>query len=553
MARDVEFDTVAHDKTGPGLDSTASRFKRTSDRIRKEQDKANLEFGKSLIGALGKVAPKMASTLADSIGKAGPYAVPVLAGAIAAGSPLIGAAVSGAILGGVGAGVAGIGVAIASQDARVQNAADQLWTKFENRAIAGAGKFVQPTLAGLARIDAAADSVDIEGMFADAARFVEPLSRAAASLVEDIGGAVTVLVDNAGPAVMALADGITLIGKELGEGLESLADDGDTAAAALTLLFNIIGSSIDQVFLVVNALTELYGIARKIGATTALETFFKLTGTSAEQADGSVRALGGGTFGTAEVMRTAAGDAETYAQSLERTEKEAEDSRQAHSNLFGAVTSVGEAMDRAKESVRENGRTLSANTEKGRANRTALSNLAGALRQQYDATVAVNGVGVRSAQVAETNRRRFVQLAGQMGVSSTKANQLARSIGLVPTKREARIIAQTEEAERKLRRARELLAQLQSKTITVTTIINERRRSKVENQLGRNGRDFATDAGGSWQAAAPGSTVRTDGPAPVDVTSTVLVDLDGRPFRDYTDRAVDNGVARSRWRSRGKR
>lgn len=547
MARDVEFDAIAHDKTGPGLSSAERRFKQTSDRIRREQEKAGADMSSGMLRAVAAVSPRLAGQLASTFSGAGASAGPLIAGGIAAAAPLIGASISGAILGGVGAGVAGIGVAIAAQDARVQAAADRMWSKFENRALAAAGSFVDPTIRGIDRIDSALASLDLEGMFRQGAGYVDDFADAIGDAVTDLGNGIEDAMGGSGPAVREITNLIRDLGREVGEGLSLLADNGESAAAALDLLFGLISNGVALTFQLVNVLTELYEIGQAIGADTGLRLFLKLTGQDVKLLGEETTRTGSGVFGLNSVMRAGAADAESYAEYLDRVAKEQRDATTAARDLFGATTSVGEAMARAKESARENGRTLDANTEKGRNNRQALEQLAGALGRQYDATVAVNGVGIKSANVAETNRQRFVAMARQMGLSTTQANRLARQLGLVPTKREIEIRAQTAAAEARLKRARELMAQLQSKTISVNVIVNERRIRKVQNQLERAGRDFAGD--GTWGAAAAPGGGRTQPPTEVTAVLENTIYLDGAPVRAYTDRAVAAAGRRNRWRT----
>ncbi len=550
MARDVEFDTVAHDKTAPGLSSTERRFRETQRRIQREQQKSNQEFTKGFLGAVQAVSPRLATQLSGVFQAAGTAAGPVLAGGVAAAAPLIGASISGAIIGGVGIGVAGIGVAIASQDVRVQAAADQLWSKFERRALKAAGVFVQPAIAGLGRLDKAADSIDLDRIFRDASRYVAPLVEGVSHFIESVGDGVEKLNAVAGPAVEIIANGIGLLGDEIERMFDSLSDNGIDAAVALKQVFDIAALAIRGVGMAINGLTEAYGFLVKLGLFgreaaveyARLEANAKLAAGATQEVAGATGALGG-------ILQTTEQSTESYADALKKSEENARNAAQANRDLFGATTSVGEAMDNARSAASRNGRTLDANTEKGRANRQALDQLAGALSRQYDATVAVNGVGQRSAQVAETNRRRFVQLAGQMGVSSGAANRLARSIGLVPTKREARIIAETKQAEARVKEVRSLLAQVRSKTVSVTVLVNESRRKKVENQLGRSGRDFADT--GTWAgAAADGDRARTDAPSEISVESAVTVNLDGRPFRQMTARQINAHAKHQRWRDK---
>jgi hypothetical protein len=247
-------------------------------------------------------------------------------------------------------------------------------------------------------------------------------------------------------------------------------------------------------------------------------------------------------------MHTAAGETRDYATMLADAEREASDLLNAQRSLYSSTTTVAQAMADAGKAIAENGRTLSLNSEKGRENRRALDSVAGAMKAQYDATVAVNGVGVTSARVAQTNADKFVALAGKAGLSAGKARELARELGLIPSKRETKIIAETKAAEAAAKRVRDMLAQIKNRTVSVNVIFNEQRRSKVANQLGSGAGNFAGATG--FQGAATGGGGRTQAPTPVNVESLVTVQLDGRPFATATAVAVRSERRSAQWRSK---
>ncbi|GAA1679676.1 hypothetical protein GCM10009745_24490 [Kribbella yunnanensis] len=102
--------------------------------------------------------------------------------------------------------------------------------------------------------------------------------------------------------------------------------------------------------------------------------------------------------------------------------------------LSGSHIAVQAAIDDATASLKENGRTLDIGTEKGRANRTALNELAGSANRQTDAMLKAGESNRKAGQAALGARASFVKIAMQMGLSKKEADALAKSlIDLPPT------------------------------------------------------------------------------------------------------------------------
>jgi hypothetical protein len=537
MARDVEFNVTASDKTDAALAKAEANFRRSQEKIKRESEKAgkdqDAEIGKRL-GRFAKlveaVSPKLAASLAKSLASAadvaGPLLVVGLAAAVAIGAPLIGATVSAAIIGAAGLGGVVGGLLLAAKDARVKTAADEMGKRLNERLTLAGESFVQPAIDGIHTIEKAIDSIDLEQILGDSAKFVGPLAQSIATAVTDIGNGLEDLVHNAGPEIDAIANGIVTIGKAVGDGLESLSDNGDDAAEALKLLFLIIGSGVDSVFLCVNALTELFGIIEKTGG---LGVF----GILADQQDGaskSARELGEAATDTAKALVGIGTSSTGAANGLQSLSEHLADVTGTARSLFGATTSVGEAIDRVTEAAKKNGKTLDAGTEKGRANREALSNLATALQAQYDATVAVNGLGPVSDKVASDNRASFIRLATSLGASKKEAEELANKILGIPTKHDTKIHADPEPAVTAARRAAAAINDIPlSKTVNIT--VHYRGDGSNQNSPsigGGGGRQFA--ASDYWLARDDnGGSSRTGGPVQVsnNLSVSVTPDLSG--------------------------
>lgn len=89
------------------------------------------------------------------------------------------------------------------------------------------------------------------------------------------------------------------------------------------------------------------------------------------------------------------------------------------------------AVEDATKSIKENGKTLDVNSEKGRRNRASLKNLAEANRD-YIRKLEQNGASTRKVDRATDNARAtFIKTARSMGASERQAKDLANKFGLL--------------------------------------------------------------------------------------------------------------------------
>lgn len=580
MARDVEFDVTADDKTGTALASAERHFADSQKRIdkinkdhsvkrQKDLDESAAKIGRSLESVFGKAAPKLAQSLAQSLATAGP-AIGVAALAVA---PAIGAVISAGVIGAAGAGGIIGGVLLASRDPRVQAAGKQLGTTLLGQLEQDAGPFIEPVLKAIDTIENRFQQMNgrISSIFSHSSGFLDPLVNGALDGVEGILRGVDALVRRSGPVMESFGRAFRTIGDSIGNAFETISGGSEDAATALDYTANAIGALIEVTGYLIRGLTELYGVliyipSKLIGVSDALS---RLTGIGRQYnvetehtADSSVRA----TDATAGLVNKVNGLYYTYdltGEAMDRTNQYLADSEKAmgdatraagdlitaNHTLYDSETNLGAAVAAATKARKENGRTLDANTEKGRANRTALSAVASAAQAEYDAFVRVNGVGPKSAAVAETLRGKFIALATKLGASKTEANNLASSILNIPSKKNVKIEAKSNAATIS-RETKDALNSIHSKTVSVTVNVNASRLASVERRLNAlGGSNFA--AGGTWAALDGNSGVaRTGGPSEVNVNNAVSVSLDGVPFYAITVQAARERSERDAWRQK---
>lgn len=404
----------------------------------------------------------------------GPLGIGV-AGAAVAAAPLLASVVAGAVIGEAGIGGVVGGLTLAAKDQRVKAAADVMGDRLEQRLFKAGGAFIDPALLGLQEIERAIDGIDIEGIFASSSKFVQPLTAGVTSAITDIGGALEKLVENAGPVIGVISDGIALIGKEAGEGLASLSDNSAEGAAALTTLFEVVGSGISNVLMLVNVLTELYGIGQKIGADFALQTVLKLTGAEMDKTSSSAQDAAGSTGGLSDKMIEAAKSAEDLKKEQELLKgvqtalKGTQDNLQASLNALGGATSLqgqraaalSTAMDNLygasirntdaneayqaswdalSDSVKTNKGTLDIHSAAGRANRDVLQGLLTANNDLYLANINA-GVSIDSARKKHEDRTAAVkEEARKLGLDKDETQKLIATYGKIPPKKTTDLI-----------------------------------------------------------------------------------------------------------------
>ncbi len=443
-------------------------------RVKAEKGLSDLAKFRKRLGDVGtEAAPEVSTKLMARLGPllaslpvSGPLGAALVGAAVSA-APLLGAAVAGGILGGVGVGGVVGGLVLASKDTRVTSAMDGLKAQLQRRLQIAAGPFVAPMLAGVKDVQAAINTIDIESIFRNSARYVAPLTNGITSAVESIGNAIEGLVENAGASVNVIGRSIAMVGETLGAGLSSLTDNSAEAADALATLMGIVNMTVGSTFMLVNVLTELYGISKAIGGDFVLQTLLKVTGSAMDDTADSADKAGKSTqdLGIKMEQATAKAEAQKVAQdNLTSAQKGLSDAQTAYKatldalapsagratqlmeglktasdNLFGAAIAGVEAneayqasWDELSESVNTNKGSLDIHTKAGRANRDSLQELLTASNNMYFANIA-QGQSTDSARRKHEARTASVEKeARKLGLNREETQKLINTYGRIP-------------------------------------------------------------------------------------------------------------------------
>jgi len=512
LARDRASD--AFKKVARSVDDVNSSMSRVAKISERTGNQTGLGFARGLkkwITGSGADLGKQGGTVFGS-GFLGALKTPILGPAIAATvatavatvMPAVGAIAGTGLVAGFGAGIGALGIVFAAKSEAVK----KVWSKtlkdmaadmqvlsrpFESTLISMANVAKRTFARFKPELDSAFKLLaptftefgdQVGRAFERLAPVIRPVSLAFAEVVKTLGPATQDAVGKVSQGLQGLAESVQRSPNALADVTRGIGDLSKNLLDGIATLNNIngaferftggvslvdgvmkgLGFAIDAVlgpFRTLEAVMEKVGLkTREFGASaeiSAKTAQLWIKGLS----EAEIAALGVGT--SAEV---AAPKVESLTTRFER-QKSATDSlitslfrlQNLALGLSGAQISFQAAIDAATASVKENGRTLDINTAKGRANKTALNNIAQAANQQTQAMIeSGKGIGA-AAKSAEGSRANFVRLARQMGLTKPQAEAMARQMIAIPNvSRTAKLTANKKDLEAKLAAAQRELA-----------------------------------------------------------------------------------------------
>jgi hypothetical protein len=465
--------------TARGVRDLAREISRTADAAERAKltEKLKVERGKqrdltdlrNLIdadeaarGFSTEFATKVGPLIARAPISVGPIGAAIALPIAAEVATVLGAAVAAGITGGAGIGGVIGGVTIAAKHSAVKAAAEGLGNEFENRLQSAAVSFVPATLSGISVIRNKLAEVegDLESIFSNSARFVVPLAEGAGTGIQEIVAGARELVEVAGPAVDAISEGLAELGSAGRDGLESLTDNSESGARALTLVFEVVETGVRMVFGLINAFAELYEVMEF--GNGLFEWFSRANdegGSRAEEFEGSLAGLMDGFRETSTEAEDAARAVQQYAEALDL--------------IVDQNLSAAEANLRYRDSLKEARDAVDDKRKVSRAEEEQLLSLA---RSSNTLTDSLEAQGASTKDLAARNREArsdFVATAMQMGYTREQARELAAQYLKVPRKVSTTVTAETEQAAANLRAIVALSAQIKSKRVVITTVNNQ--------------------------------------------------------------------------------
>jgi methyl-accepting chemotaxis protein len=467
---------------------------------RTQKDLRDLNKNKGLLGALipkpaevipqavdlgAKTGTSFLSSFAEKASKVGPLG-PIAVGMGLYMAPLIGANIAAGVLGAAGAGGVIGGLALAARDSRVKSAAKGLGKEILTELELSAGAFVPAALDGIDEIRGSFRSMsgDLKSIFDNSARNVGPLIRGVTGLIERTVDGAEKAIAGARPVILALERNLPRVGDALGDVLESLSDNGPTAAVALTQLFDIIEGGIRTVGGMINGFTEFYG-------------FLAQTGVLGNEARNAWIAYDVAAQG-------AAGASRDLAPAMNEVTTEAKDQVHALTELSEVLRAQTDPVFGMLRAQRELAEANKATTESAEEHSRKSPEYQEALRREAEAALALEAAAGAVAQTSDGKMTPALKATLRAaGMTEPEIRDLAAQFA--NAKRQGDAFAKTYNATVKvntadLTRAKRLYDAFRNKKISVDVFVRQHALNKVLNQGGD--RMFRAE-GGPVQAGVP--------------------------------------------------
>jgi hypothetical protein len=224
----------------------------------------------------------------------------------------------------------------------------------------------------------------------------------------------------------------------------------------------------------------------------------------------------------ATATANSADDAKKAAEANGELADSAEKLKTAYTDLNGVLTKQGAfdayqaSLDNLTKSVKENGKTLDANTEKGRENRAALNQIA-----ESAVRFSENLEGADRTQFLRGAIRNFREAAEAAGGMDARARAVLQSLkALLGVNPKPKVDVQAGDSLTQLARIKAAIDAIRSKTVTIQTI-------RTSQGLGK--RADVADA----HNPADGGTIPRFGGRPIRSAAGSTVPDDGGGYRDY--------------------
>jgi hypothetical protein len=294
---------------------------------------------------------------------------------IVAALPFLSAAIAGATTAALGAGLAGLGTLLAFQYTQVEEAGLKLTDKLREELVGAAQPFVNVLRSSFQFLENRIEGLRprLDRIFATASTFVGPLIEGLADAFDFITESFDNIGDDMKPFVKELANGFAIIGIAIGDSLEILASTGEEGVEGLRDLFFAAGQLIGGFARLVQILTEVYGVVRDISLAVPylvgpLAFFFQ----ASDEAATGVDEYGNATEGLTEKILGTVSATDRETKSLKEAAAAMDKARDSAFGLIDATLDYEESIDDLSDTLKENGRTFTAETEKGRENIRAL-------------------------------------------------------------------------------------------------------------------------------------------------------------------------------------
>jgi ElaB/YqjD/DUF883 family membrane-anchored ribosome-binding protein len=412
------------------------------------------------------ITAAFASALDDGISALPMQVKAAIVFGVLAALPLLSGALAGLLTATVGAAVAGIGAFIAFQYDEVRERGKSLVDKLRLMFVDIASPFVPAMLNAMDKVE---DRFDLwvpmlARIFKEAATFIDPLTDGLLDLLQGILVGIEQSFGETGAFVHELAEALDTLGQAIGQTLRILADTGDSGREAFRDFIYLIGQLLIVLATMIAMLTEVYHILRL--TADFVNPFFAIFAEGADRAAGATSIL---VSRNHELERSTAGViklTDEEAKRLKELEKSLKDASDATYGIVQSQVDFQRSLDDIRESLKENGRTLDINKEKGREN---VESFLKGLKDAQKETEAQVAIGKLNAQQAAEHYNLQIlaiqKLAREAGITNQQfENMFGDIIAVAQLKLDAEAMGltnTTDELAAGVNQAAELYAQLQ--------------------------------------------------------------------------------------------
>ncbi|XVU22537.1 hypothetical protein ACQPZJ_35450 [Actinoplanes sp. CA-054009] len=433
----------------------------------------------------------MATDLAGPEVKIALIAVGIVAAAAAA--PIIGTVLASGIAAGLGVGVIGAGIALAAKDPKIAASAQEAGAMIKGVLTESAQSFVPAVSLAISKVTSLFARIKpaLTRIFDMGSGLLGPLTDGIIAFVENALPGLENAVSHLGPVFEGLRNGASMLGTAVGTFFALISQNSAALKLALEQVFLLISGGIVILGALINALTGTYSALMKVYYATTLQ-FGKLADFIAEEnkakaSQQQMAAAAQGATSALNLQSTAQDRLKTAAQEAKTAIQQLNDLLYASANAEiasrQAARSYQEAVDAATQSVKDNGKNLSENTAKGRANNTALDQLA-STANSWSRNLAESGASQSQVnKVVGQARIEFAKQATAMGLSEGAAKTLAAKMIAIPNV-DRNVDVETASAAAEIAALKEQIASIKGKTVTIwmNTVSSSRKADAMDAQ-----------------------------------------------------------------------
>jgi hypothetical protein len=376
----------------------------------------------------------------------------LIGGAIGIGAllaPAIGAAISGAIAGaGIGAAMAG-GILSSIKSDRVKSAGKDFLASIEADFFRGGDVFVGPVERSLKLLAADVRSLDLAGVFAKTAPYVEIVAKGIGDLVKNFMPGLSKALDKAGPFSVVFAKGLADTGSALGSFMADVSDSPG-ALEGLAFTFRVIDGTVvtlgqglrelSGVFMHLvdlglkesHAAEDVFGFLAKFdigpvkGGATILDQMLKGQITNLQAIKDAASATADGLKDYTDDTNHATGATDRFRTALQKENQTIEDSMGLFNDLHGAILAYNQGQADLRQALKENGRTFDENTEAGRKNAAAWQQQLENTQRVRDAEIAAGEDAGKATREYNKQVQMLLDMAAAAGATKAQLDALAK-------------------------------------------------------------------------------------------------------------------------------